>query len=453
MSLPVDVLVAIAYGLLAGTVAAAAVGLLAAGSRYYVGRRFSDTGAIGCGLLIVLPITHQFGILTPTQEGALSGGIVATVTVLVVVYAAGQGDRLASAVPSTGATTRRREPTLSSNALESVDALGQIAIAADRVEGIDGYPPLEPSTRRTLERTTWRVPIDLPLPALEDRIADRLVTRHGFETVDVTVDARGRATIAVAPRPTGVAGRLDPGERAVTIDALIPEELARGDRITIGLENGRVEGYVLDVPASTGDHRSPSRSANQGRRPVTVAVATGEAGAVLASSTPPVAVQSAGTDGSFELVTVLERAGWTIRRLPVTESARRRIEHSDRFRVVATRTGASSEESDGGWITHLGRPALWDARTAFVAGPVEAVRTLESLVDIETRDATGIAGERATLEGQRHADLPDCRRSPVGESREPVPDDPGCDDDADGHSSDEKPAQRTPVAGEWGRSS
>ncbi|WP_254810374.1 potassium transporter TrkA [Natronosalvus amylolyticus] len=336
-TLPIEVLLGIAYGLLIGTVLAFVFGVLGFCYRYYAKRTIPQLVVIGGAVLAGAGIGQYMGVLEVAGSVALRLSIATVIVVLVTLYAASQGDRLAAEFPRGNAQPAVRGRTLSVEAIDSVDAMGQVTIRpTGDVRDIEGYPPLDPPLRESLEDGVWRLPVDLPLSALESRLERQLRQHHDLETVTVSIDARGRAAIAGAPPIKGVGKQVPDGWRAVSIPAVLPSGLSSGDRVRLEMETGSVTGQVLSTTASTGSAATMSR--------LTVAVPTTDAGAVLDADRARVVVVSAGATHAFEAVSKLERTGKTVRRLVLDTETLGALESTAELCPFAVRSNAE------GWV-------------------------------------------------------------------------------------------------------
>ena len=139
--------------------------------------------------------------------------------------------------------------------------------------------------------------------------------------------------------------RVPGGHRAVSVPALVPTGLARGEAVTVHLPDGTVEGTVVsarstgfgDRPPAAGDTnlstdggeepdtpevpvpRSPTTDGGDGR--VTVAVPREDVQRLLAADRGHLVVRSRGTRREFELLALFRRAGRRIRRVAVGDSS------------------------------------------------------------------------------------------------------------------------------------
>jgi hypothetical protein len=256
---------------------------------------------------------------------------------------------------------------------------------------VEGYPPLPEPLRAEIRAVEWQFPADLRLSELESRVADRLRSEFDVQEVSVTLDERGRATVAAAPPAAGVSKRTQSGKRAVSVETLVPTGVARGDEVAVLLDGDPVEGTVVSARSQTGTApkpaaepageeepvdgeqsqsapaQAPTTTGGEGR--VTVAVSRTDADRVLATDAAPVVVKSRGTRREYELLGVLRRAGQRVRRVTVgdasalatgTTPAEVRDEHG--VAVLAVRGG------DGWRVAPDAGSALAAGDEVFVAG-------------------------------------------------------------------------------------
>lgn len=323
MTLPYETLIGVSYGLLVGFLPAICIGLLALTVEAGLDRRLP----VVAGVLAIPPALLTglaVGIVEPTAglEHGTRATIVATVAGLLGVTAASQGARVGTELPRDRSLPLVRDRTLAPVAIDAIDAAGQVTIRPTvPVRSIDGYPPLPPSLRNALEESAWRFPADLQLAELERRLDRLLRTEFGLQRVDVAVDARGLATIAVAPPANDLAGDLPDGQRAVPITGLVPAGVEPGDEVAIGTSSAteRTTGVVLSVTPDRPNHDLDDGSTDTGATDdpptgtLTVAIETADAGPVLDADRHEIAVLPDGSNPALEAVSLLERAGHPVR--------------------------------------------------------------------------------------------------------------------------------------------
>ncbi|AEH37406.1 hypothetical protein [Halopiger xanaduensis] len=354
IDLPYESLLGIAYGLLFGFGPA----LLAGFTAIAVGIGTDRSLPLAAGLATV-PIAVGTGVvvrLFDPSAGLEHGprvAMAATIAGALGIVVVAQGDRIATELPRDRAVPIVRGTALSADAIDAVDAVGQVTIrSAGAIREFDGYPELSPALRTALEEGAWRFPADLQLSELERRLEQRLRATHELSKIDVAIDGRGRATIAAAPPTKSVATSLSDGARAVTVSGLLPTGIESGDRVAIGVVSGgsdgdgsavtaTLEGDVLAVCRSesaedgASNARSSSRSTASraadagfegGPGRLTVRVAASDAGRLLGADRYRIAVLPSGDAPAFEAAALLEDAGRPI----TTLEGREVLEGEDR---------------------------------------------------------------------------------------------------------------------------
>jgi len=344
-TLPVEILYGIYLGVLTGLVPALIAWLLGFGFKYFTGITIPGLGVVGLGVAIAGLNGGLLALADPSLTGSTSQ-LRLTIALLVVLmgtlYAHGQGDRMGAALPRRISLRELTRRTLSADVVELVGGRGQVQLSvAGEVGDVEGYPPLPAALRGSIREETWTFPADLPLVELESRVEAALRTEYDLVEVSVTLDERGRATVAAAPPTSGVSKALDPGERAVSVEALVPTGAARGDEVTVTADGGRFDARLLGVtepaaggpdapPAPTTDggdpaadappsHDHPTPGAVGGRARVTLAVDRATATSLFAADAVRIAVRSRGVRREFELVGLLRRTGKRFRRVTVGE--------------------------------------------------------------------------------------------------------------------------------------
>ena len=343
MALPVEILFGIYLGILTGIIPALVAGVLGFVFKYVTGVTIPGLGVVVLALAIA---GINGGLLALNDETIRSSDRApAIITAIIVVlmlslYAHAQGDALGANAPKRVSFRKLRERTLSTDVVELVGGRGRVRVSvAGEVGDMEGYPPLPAETRRAIAEGEWPFPADLPLAELEDRFAERLRTELELVDVSVSIDEAGRATVTAAPPTGGLSKRVPSGKRAVSVPALVPTGLARGDVVRVVTPDLSVEGTLLaaksggtppaeptptgstDGGGSTPTPSSPTQSTSTGTAGgegrVTVAVDRSEAAALLRAGRGRVLVLSRGTRREFELTTVLRRAGKRFRKATV----------------------------------------------------------------------------------------------------------------------------------------
>ena len=369
MSLPVEIVFGIYLGVITGIVPA-----LVAGTLGFVFKYVTDVTIPGLGVVVLsLAIAGVNGGLLALNDETIRSSerapaiLTAIVVILMIsLYAHAQGDKLGSTVPKRLSLRKLRDRTLSTDVVELVGGRGRAVVdVAGEVNDMEGYPPLPAETRRAIAEGEWTFPADLPLVELEGRFAERLRTEFDLADVAVRIDERANATVAAAPPTGALSKRVPQGKRAVSIPALVPTGIARGDVVRVLTADRSVEGTVLAAKTSgapesgagkassagrgaTGDPpdagvegrggeardgggsrtdggeavqtpptvaAAPTTTGGEGR--VTVAVDRTKAKALLAADRGRVLVLSRGTRREYELTALLRRAGKRFRKVSV----------------------------------------------------------------------------------------------------------------------------------------
>ncbi len=356
MSLPVEIVFGVYLGVITGIVPA-----LVAGTLGFVFKYVTDVTIPGLGVVVLsLAIAGVNGGLLALNDETIrsSERAPAILTAIVVVlmlsmYAHAQGDRLGASVPKRISLRQLRDRTLSTDVIELVGGRGRVSVeVAGEVNDMEGYPPLPADTRRAILDGDWTFPADLPLAELEDRFAERLQTELDLADVAVRIDERARATVAAAPPTGALSKRVPAGKRAVSVSALVPTGIARGDVVRVITSDLDAEGAVIAArssgkpepgaaaaakPAPAGDDPDPDEDARTdggeetvaappaataptttgGEGRVTLALDRSEATALLRADRGRVLVLSRGTRREYELTALLRRAGKRFRRVSV----------------------------------------------------------------------------------------------------------------------------------------
>ncbi|EMA58428.1 TrkA-C domain protein [Halorubrum distributum JCM 13561] len=356
MSLPVEIVFGVYLGVITGIVPA-----LVAGTLGFVFKYVTDVTIPGLGVVVLsLAIAGVNGGLLALNDETIrsSERAPAILTAIVVVlmlsmYAHAQGDRLGASVPKRISLRQLRDRTLSTDVIELVGGRGRVSVeVAGEVNDMEGYPPLPADTRRAILDGDWTFPADLPLAELEDRFAERLQTELDLADVAVRIDEQARATVAAAPPTGALSKRVPAGKRAVSVSALVPTGIARGDVVRVITPDLDAEGAVIAArssgkpepgaaaaakPAPAGDDPDPDDDARTdggeetvaappaataptttgGEGRVTLALDRSEATALLRADRGRVLVLSRGTRREYELTALLRRAGKRFRRVSV----------------------------------------------------------------------------------------------------------------------------------------
>ncbi|OYR60981.1 potassium transporter TrkA [Halorubrum ezzemoulense] len=356
MSLPVEIVFGVYLGVITGIVPA-----LVAGTLGFVFKYVTDVTIPGLGVVVLsLAIAGVNGGLLALNDETIRSSerapaiLTAIVVVLMIsLYAHAQGDRLGASAPKRISLKQLRDRTLSTDVIELVGGRGRVSVeVAGEVTDIEGYPPLPADTRAAILDGDWTFPADLPLAELEDRFAERLRTEFDLADVSVQIDEQARATVSAAPPTGALSKRVPAGKRAVSVSALVPTGIARGDVVRVITPDIGVEGAVIAAQSSgkpepgagaastvvppAGDDAdsedfrtdggetdvpsppaatAPTTTGGEGR--VTLAVDRSEATDLLRADRGRVLVLSRGTRREYELTALLRRAGKRFRKVTV----------------------------------------------------------------------------------------------------------------------------------------
>ncbi|OYR68734.1 potassium channel family protein [Halorubrum ezzemoulense] len=356
MSLPVEIVFGVYLGVITGIVPA-----LVAGALGFVFKYVTDVTIPGLGVVVLsLAIAGVNGGLLALNDETIRSSerapaiLTAIVVVLMIsLYAHAQGDRLGASAPKRISLKQLRDRTLSTDVIELVGGRGRVSVeVAGEVTDIEGYPPLPADTRAAILDGDWTFPADLPLAELEDRFAERLRTEFDLADVSVQIDEQARATVSAAPPTGALSKRVPAGKRAVSVSALVPTGIARGDVVRVITPDIGVEGAVIAAQSSgkpepgagaastvvppAGDDAdsedfrtdggetdvpsppaatAPTTTGGEGR--VTLAVDRSEATDLLRADRGRVLVLSRGTRREYELTALLRRAGKRFRKVTV----------------------------------------------------------------------------------------------------------------------------------------
>lgn len=444
-SLPIEVLLGVYLGLLAGILPALVAGSLGFVVRYFTGVTLPGFGVVVLALAVASVNGGLLVLVEPDVAQSPRLLVAVIVVIMLSLYAHNQGDALGQELPRHVSFTTLRKHTLSADVVEFVGGMGRVTVRpTGEIQAIEGYPPLSPELRATIRNGSWPLPADLPLAELEIRLEERLRTDYDLADVTVRLDENGRATIAAAPPSSGLSRRVPTGHRAVSIDALVPTGLARGDDVLVGTPDRVVEGTVLSVrtdvdreraaetppgpksddsiddepttgtgsapsngpatatttgtPPPTAPNsdsttaptpRSPVRSGSAtagGEGRVTVTVPRRDARVLLGIERGRIVVSSRGTSSEFDALSLLREAGLTVRRVPVTATTpidSTAENDDDSVSVLAVRRiGTEVGDRRRGWTftPAISRP-LETGDEAFVVGHDEALDRFEEGMD------------------------------------------------------------------------
>jgi hypothetical protein len=388
-SLPVEVLYGVYLGVLTGVLPSLVSWALGFAVKYVTGVSLPGFGAMALGLAIAGAQGGLLALADPSVVGS-TNQVRISVALLVVVsatlYSHSVGDRMGATLPKRITLRSLRERTLSSDVVELVGGRGRVRVAVTgEVEDVEGYPPAPAELRERVRTEELVFPADLPLVELEARVADQLRETFELQAVEVTLDERARATVAVAPPVAGLSRRVPARHRAVSVETPLPSGLAPSDEVAVTVAGA----------ASTGDERSVEgtvvavRPGEDGSGRVTVAVPRDAAPALLAGDPERLVVRSRGTRREFEFVRLLRRAGGRVRRLTVEADdaldgvtvgeARERVAGEAADGRARERAGVAvlAVHRDGEWtIAPAATERLAPGDDCYVAGPRGAVEAL-----------------------------------------------------------------------------
>lgn len=413
-ALPIEVLYGIYLGLLTGIIPAFVSGALGFAFRYVTGVTLPGLGVVALAVGIAGVNGGLLGLLDQTVSSSPRLLVAVVVVMMLALYAHNRGDKLGQELPRRFSLRRLRRRTLSAEVVELVGNMGRATITtAPPVRDLEGYPPLPADLRETLESEQWTFPGDLPLSELESRLTERLRTDYDLADVSVSVDEGGRATIAAAPPSGGLSRRVPSNYRAVSIAALVPTGLARGESVEVLTDEGMVDGTLLSAssdpdeaspvpgeagartdggtdqePTPTISHvRAPTTEGGEGR--VTVAVPREDAAVLLRADRGRIVVRSRGTRREYELLSLFRRTGNRVRRVTVRRGGEldgvtlgtAGVRDTYGVAVLTLRPGADRDDADRRWrFSPRGDATVRAGDELFVVGEPTALGEFEEAV-------------------------------------------------------------------------
>jgi len=344
---PVQVLFGIYLGILTGIIPGLVAWGLGFVFKYFTGVTIPGFGVV---VLAVALAGVNGGLLALVDPSITQSANAVTITTAIMVvlmislYAHSRGDAMGATFPKRLSLKKLRERTLAADVRGALGGRDEVRIrVVGDVADMEGYPPLPDELRFAIRDSEWTFPADLRISELEARLAERLKTEHDLGDVAITIDERGRASVVAAPPFSGLSKRIPDGKRAVSVDALVPTGLARGDEVTLITADAQVRGTVVSAKtrgttpdagpdtetageADGGDEsgdeegvpqpvRAPTTTGGEGR--ITVAVTRTDADPLLRADHARVVVESRGVRREYELVSLLRRAGRRFSRVPV----------------------------------------------------------------------------------------------------------------------------------------
>ncbi|QSG06640.1 potassium channel family protein [Halapricum desulfuricans] len=341
-SLPIAIVYGLYLGVLTGIIPALVSGVLGFLFKYVTGVTLPGFGVVVLAVALAGINGGLLALADPTILDSANAPTITTGLVIVMMmslYAHAKGDQLGVSTPRRLSLRALGERTLSADLVEVVGGRNAVRIhVAGEVGDVEGYPPLSDPLRAAIRDSEWRLPADLQVSELETRLAERLRTEFELGDVSVSIGEGGEARVAAAPPFSGLSRRLD-RQRAVSVNALVPTGLARGDRAVAVTADGRVRGEVVsarsrrpgtddgvtpptdgtatDTAASAGVEpaRAPTTSGGDGQ--VTLAVDRSDVGTLLGTEEATLVVESRGVRREYEVLSLLRRAGKRFRRLTV----------------------------------------------------------------------------------------------------------------------------------------
>mgnify|MGYP000017652715 CR=1 FL=1 len=347
-SFPVQVLFGIYLGILTGIIPGLVAWALGFLFKYFTGVTIPGFGVVALGVALAGINGGLLALADPTITDSANAVTITTgiiVVLMISLYAHSRGDTMGATFPKRLSFKQLRERTLAADVRGALAGRDEVRIrVVGDVADMEGYPPLPDELRATVRDSEWTFPADLRISELEARLAERLKTEHDLGDVSVAIDERGRASVVAAPPFSGLSKRIPDGKHAVSVDALVPTGLARGDEVTLITADAQVRGTVVSAktrgasaekgpdPEGGGGSddsedgedddegvpqpvRAPTTTGGEGR--ITVAVTRTDADPLLRADHARVVVESRGVRREYELVSLLRRAGRRFARVTV----------------------------------------------------------------------------------------------------------------------------------------
>lgn len=396
-SLVVEILLGLYLGLLTGIVPAVVAGGLGFVFKYITGVTVPGLGVVALAVAIAGVSGGLLGLLDPAVVASPRLVVALVVVMMLSLYAHSQGDRLGTRLPRRFSLRDLGSRTLSTDAIITVGGFGRVEIVPiGDVTDIEGYPPLPGDLRDAIAAERWTFPADVPIEELERRVEERLVAAHQLADVDVSIDDAGRARIAAAPPMGSLSRRVPAGQQAVSIDALIPTGMARGERVNLIVGDRTIEGTVLSARSDPGSapivadggetlpdiaaQAAPTTTGGEGR--ITVATSPTDAEYLLGNDRARVVVLPRGGSLEYDTVSALREAGNRFRRLTVgygvAATTVGRLETDTGATILALRHDERPKPSSGAWMI-----APDDDRTVVVGDELIAVGRPSAIEAIE----------------------------------------------------------------------
>jgi len=341
-SLPIAIIYGIYLGVLTGIIPALVSGVLGFLFKYITNVTLPGFGVVVLAVALAGINGGLLALSDPTIMASANAPTIVTgllVVMMMALYAHAKGDQLGTTVPRRLSLRKLGEQTLSTDLVDVVAGRNEIRIhVVGEIDDIEGYPPLPEDLRAKIRDSDWRFPADLQVSELEARLAERLRTQFDLGDVTVSIDARGRATVAAAPPFSGLSRRVESGRRAVSVEGLVPTGLARGDVVTAITDDATVRAPIVSArsskdsaetkseppaelkdidgePESVPPSRAPTTSGGEGQ--ATMAVSRTDVGPLLRADSAKLVVESQGIRREYEVLSLLRRTGNRFRRLTV----------------------------------------------------------------------------------------------------------------------------------------
>ncbi|MFB6300629.1 MAG: potassium channel family protein [Halobacteriales archaeon] len=409
-ALPLQILLGVYLGVLTGVIPAVVGWGLGFLFKYFTGVTIPGFGVVVLGVAIAGINGGLLALNDPTVTKAPNSMTIITALIVVLMmtlYAHNMGDKMGASVPRRLSLRGLRTRTLNADVIEWVGGRRQVQIEiSGDIGDIEGYPPLSADLRAEIREKELTFPADLPLAELETRVADTLRTEFELAEVNVTLDEQGHASINAAPPVSGLSKRVPAGKRAVSINALLPTGLTRGETVRIDIDETSIEGTVVSAQSDTGKpggsattkspqpdggttENTPSslleptpQETTGGEGRLTVAVEREDAQRLLETNRGRVIVRSRGKHREFELLSLLRRGGRRFRKLTVgaeselaeTTIGAAMIRDTYDVGVLAVRS------SDGWTLAPRGSTPLHGGDEVFVVGMRDNLTRFEEVV-------------------------------------------------------------------------
>jgi len=268
-ALPAEILQGVYLGILTGLLPTLVAFRLGFGFKYITGVSIPGFGVVVLSLALAGVNGGLLALTDQTITQSATGPVIITpilVILMLSLYAHAKGDALGATFPRRFTLSALRAQTLSNDVVEFVGGRGQVTLEiVGDIADMEAYPPLSDDIRASIKTETWKLPADLGLEELEARFRERLRTEFDLADAAVTIDAQGKATVAAAPPVSAFSKRIPAGKRAVSVDALVPTGLARGDIVTLHTSEAAIEGTL--VSARSGRKSDPEGSPRSRWRP------------------------------------------------------------------------------------------------------------------------------------------------------------------------------------------